>query len=250
MLIMNRTKRILLLAGIFALLVSSHSHAQSATKPASVKSQAKTTTISGKVVERKKYSLVIDDGKRNHQVVIANVGQVALRLIRPKIDFDRRLISVVTADKSDEKSFRKTFKFQGTLFVSNQFAHQKQYDRFQSMPTKRLTDFVVSKTKPDTSGNKFVIAGELKPGDKPRQYQLHSGGGSTSKPMNVMLVADVSAGRGRMAGMQVTDIAAGDKVIVQAQRVEDRWMAQSIEFQPSTATKASGSSETAGQPKK
>jgi len=235
--IFNRTKRILLLAGIIALLAPEYSHAQSATKPAQVTRPAQMTTIEGKVVERKKYSLVIDDGKRNHQVVIANVGQVALRLIRPKIDFERRSISVVTtgkteAGKSAEKSARKTFKFQSPLFVSNRFAHQKQYDRFQSMPTKRLTDFVVSNTKPDTASNKFVIAGELKAGDKPREYQLHSG----KQAMNVLLVADVSAGHGRMTNMQVTDIAAGDKVIIKAQRVDDRWMARSIEFQPSAAS--------------
>ena len=182
--------------------------------------KSKTVKIKGKVVDRKKYNLVIDDGKQKYKVVIANVGQVMLKLNRPLFDLEKKTVSVVPEGMM--KGSRVTYPITTPLFVKNTFAHQRQLDRFTAAEEKRLTGFVVS-TKKLSKAGRLDLVGELKTGSGPREYSLETDSGK----QNVMLGPG-----GQLSGLPVTRIQPGDSIEINVMLVDNALVAQSIKFQP------------------
>lgn len=186
---------------------------------------SKEATIVGKVVDRKKYNLVIDDGKAKHKVVIANVGQVMLKLNRPLFDFEKKTVSVVP-DGALQGS-RKSYPISEPLFFINKFAHARQQERFMSADQKRLADFVISPSRP-TKLQKLEMGGEFKKGTKIREYLLQTSDGK----LEVMLGPN-----GRLDGLHVTHINPGDWAKVTVVSIDNQLVARSIEFQPAVDKK-------------
>ena len=176
--------------------------------------------IAGKVVDRKKYNFVIDDGKTKHKVVIANVGHVYLKLNRPLFDFEKKTVSVVPEGSVRNRKF---YPIPDALFFKSKFAHQKQQERFMSIEQKRLSNFVISPEKPGKLKS-LEIGGEFKKGSKQREYLLETKAGK----LNVMLGPN-----GRLDGLNVTQIKPGDQAQVTVMLIDNQLVAQSIEFQPS-----------------
>ena len=173
--------------------------------------------ITGTVVSRHKYHMVVNDGKTNHRIAIANVQNVVLHLNRPLLDLQNKQLSVMPTDGKK----RRSIPIAGSkVFLARKFAHSKQLDRFLSSDDKRMTNYWLNH-QPLSNSGKLVMGGEILPSDSKRSYRL-----KTSKTEYEIVLG---AG-GKITNQSVTSIKAGDKITAEGVIDGNRLLATKIEW--------------------
>ena len=167
--------------------------------------------LDGIVKARNKYSIEVDSEKTTHKVQLAPDARIRLRVISPRIDFEKKQLIIDV--QGVEKRYRG-YPISVPLYARISFVHQNQLKRVMKQPVKRLSDFELLATRPKgDAADKLIWIGELKPGESTRQLKFATAAG---KSHDILL-----AKRGSMSGFRISDLKAEITAVRISGRIKD-----------------------------
>lgn len=183
-----------------------------------------TVVVHGVVTQRKKYSIIVQSGQQQYEVKLPSTVPIARELIRPKFDFLNSQVQItlpctgVGGDQS--KNEVVDLALPNPTYLVASFKTPENRKAFQSGRTKTIGSFTLFK-KPQTIDDDRKLAGVLESSSD--GYSLVIG----SSRLSVELGTKVNL----LSGFTILDLEEGVEVTLKADRVDDQWIAQRIQFQ-------------------
>lgn len=128
-------------------------------------------TVSGTVVEVKKYSFVLDTPSGQQTIRLGRGAEFQLKLYKPvfKPKAKKLLVQLPNAEEPDN---RKELGLPEQLYLQVSFAHKNQMNRVMSTNPKRFNNYQLARTPFPAPGEDSAITGQLIVVDDDERYRL------------------------------------------------------------------------------
>ncbi len=195
--------------------------------------ESKPIELEGIVVERKKYSFVVNSGDQQYQVKIPNSGTLALRLRKPSFDLNKKAVSVepIKENKSDPSVLKRvSYPLPDKLFIQARFDHKNQKQRILNAKVKRLNKYEIGPVAYPVSKNPLIIGGEIRSSDEGNALAL-----VIDDQTNQTILGHQQA---RLVGLNITYLVPFEtRVAIKGVLSDGKVIANSIEAWPIVAAK-------------
>ena len=186
--------------------------------------------VDGPVIGRQKYSFTIRTLAENHDIAIPNGTPIAMRLIRPHLDFESERISMMlpisARDGDAANNITVSRQLPVPLYIRVQFASEDQRAAIVGQEILPLTFYSLAARPFDGSlAPELSLNGQLIAGGKPGIYRLVT----ESKSYQVRLIGR----RGLLTGFSILDLEPHQCIaFVIGKSSEEEFIATAIEFAP------------------
>ena len=128
-------------------------------------------TVSGAVVEVRKYSFVLDTIDGEQTVRLGRGAELQLKLHKPIFKPQGKSL-LVQLPNTEKPWSRKTLQLPEPLYVKVVFAHENQMKRVMSTKTKRFNNYQLSETPFKSASGASAVIGQLVVVEGQERYRL------------------------------------------------------------------------------